>query len=575
MNDNTYARLLTYITPYWKAFLLALICNAAYGFIDTEFIKAFKPLLDEGLFKKNTEYLIYAPIFVIVILILRGLVGFIATYCMAWMGNNMTMTLRKEIFNRYLLLPAQFFDTHKTGVLLSKVIYNTEQLNKATSDTITTIVRNVAIIVFALWGMMAESFQLTLLFLITAPLIAILVNVTSRRFRIISQRIQVAMGDITHVTQEGIEAYQEIKIFGGQEYEKENFNRVNNNNRNQSMKMEVTKALSVPVIQLLAGLGLALVLYFAVAKVIAGHLTAGGFVSMVMLMMLILKPLKSLASVNAILQRGIAAAESIFEVLDQDLEQDNGQESISHAMGNISFKHVNFQYPGAERKTLKDICIEIPAGKTIALVGRSGSGKSTLANLLLRFYNAEDGTIYLDDKPVEDYLLQEYRAQFAYVSQHVTLFNDTIGHNIAYGKLGSASEEEIINAAKQAHAWEFISELPEGLDTLIGEKGMLLSGGQRQRIAIARALLKDAPILILDEATSALDTQSEKYIQQAMQTIMNNRTTIVVAHRLSTIESADQILVMDHGEITEIGSHTELLQRGGIYAGLHQMQFKA
>lgn len=583
MNDNsapvsgmkTYRRLLGYMLPYWKAFALALVCNIAYGYIDTEFIKAIKPLLDEGLFNKNKDYLILAPVFVVVVLLVRGVVGFISAYCMAWVGNNMTMVMRRELFNRYLFLPADYFDYHKTGELLSKVTFNTEQLNKSTTDAITTIVRNLAIIGYALWGMFSESWQLTLLFLITAPLIAVLVNITTRRFRVISKRIQMAMADITHVTQEGVESYKEIKIYGGQDYEQQNFARVNKNNRQQTMKMEFTKALSVPVIQFLAGLGLALVLYFAVARVIAEELTPGGFVSMVMLMMLILKPLKSLSSVNAVLQRGIAAAESIFDVLDHETEQDNGSYSVKRAEGHIKLDRVCFQYPTAERKALDDISLEIPAGQSIALVGRSGSGKSTLASLLLRFYKLDSGSIKLDGRDIEEYQLKNYRQQIAFVSQHVTLFNDTIAHNIAYGNIENISEEDIIEAAKKAHAWEFISQLPEGLNTMVGERGMLLSGGQRQRLAIARAILKDAPILILDEATSALDTESEKYIQDAMDRVMQNRTTVVVAHRLSTIENADRILVMDQGKIKESGTHKELLEVGGIYAGLHQMQFKA
>ncbi len=573
-NRQIYRRLVQYVKPYWKAFMLALICNAAYGYIDTEFVKAFKPLLDEGLSKKNPDYLLLAPLFVIGILIVRGITGFIATYCMAWVGNHIVMEMRQAVFNRYLQLPASFFDSRKTGELLSMVTYNTEQLNKSTTTAITTIVRDVALICFALIGMFSESWRLTLLFLITGPLIAFLVNIISKRFRMISKRIQKAMGSITHTTQESIESYQEIRIYGGQDYEKETFRRINNNNRQQSMKMELTKASSVPIIQLLAGFGLALVLYFAVGMVIAEQLTPGGFTSMVLLMMLTLKPLKSLSSVNDILQRGIAAAESVFDILDRKPEQDTGKLTIEKSKGKISFEDVCFQYSNAKSQAIKNISIEIPSGKTVALVGRSGSGKSTLTSLLLRFYTIDSGTIKLDDHSITEYQLQDYRKQFAFVSQHVNLFNDSIAHNIAYGNLEHSTRDDIIHAAKQAHAWEFISELPDGLDTMIGEKGMLLSGGQRQRLAIARAILKNAPILILDEATSALDTESEKVIQQAMNRVMNNKTTLVVAHRLSTIENADQIIVMDQGRICESGTHAELQQKGGVYAGLHQMQFK-
>jgi len=573
-NRKIYRRLIQYVKPYWKAFLLALICNAAYGYIDTEFVRAVKPLLDEGLSKKDADYLLIAPLFVIGILIVRGITGFIATYCMAWVGNNIVMEMRQAVFHRYLQLPASFFDARKTGELLSMVTYNTEQLNKSTTTAVTTIVRDVALICFALIGMFAESWRLTLLFLITGPLIAFLVSIISKRFRMISRRIQAAMGSITHATQESVESFQEIRIYGGQDYEKDNFWAVNNNNRQQSMKMEFTKALSVPIIQLLAGFGLALVLYFAVGRVIAEQLTPGGFITMVMLMMLTLKPLKSLSSVNDILQRGIAAAESVFEILDRQPEEDNGELNIEKSKGQISFENVSFQYPDAKSQAIKNVSIEIPSGKTVALVGRSGSGKSTLASLLLRFYTINAGTIKLDGHSITEYQLQDYRQQFAFVSQHVNLFNDSIAHNIAYGNLEFSTRDDIIHAAKQAHAWEFISELPDGLDTMIGEKGMLLSGGQRQRLAIARAILKNAPVLILDEATSALDTESEKVIQQAMNQVMDNKTTLVVAHRLSTIENADQIIVMEQGSICESGTHAELLKKGGVYAGLHQMQFK-
>jgi len=375
-----YSRFLTYVIPYWKAFVLALLCNAAYGYIDTTFVKAFKPLLDDALNNKDMEYLTLAPLFVIGVLLIRGLTGFVAAYCMAWVGNNVVMQMRKELFNRYLLLPAEFFDRHTSGELLSKLTYNTEQLTKSSTEAVTTIIRNVAFIGFALWTMFMESWHLTLLFLITGPLIAILVRVTTRRFRVISKHIQTAMGDITHVTQEGIESYREIKIYGGFEHERNNFARVNRYNRLQSMKMEITKALSVPIIQLIAGLGLALVLYFSIDEVISGQLSTGGFMMMVMLMMLMLKPLKSLTSVNAILQRGVAAAESVFDILDEQSEQDKGTLAIEKTQGQISFDNVSFQYPNAEKIALKNISFEIPAGKTIAVVGRSGSGKSTLAS---------------------------------------------------------------------------------------------------------------------------------------------------------------------------------------------------
>jgi ATP-binding cassette, subfamily B, bacterial MsbA len=572
---QTYKRLLGYVKPYWKVFAIGVLCNAAYGYIDTEFVKAFEPLLDEALIDKNLDFLTIAPLFVIVIMLIRGVVGFIANYTMAWVSNNVVMTLRKELFARYMMMPASYFDKHHTGELLSKVTYNTEQLARSSTDAITNIVRNVAFIIFALLTMFLESWKLTLLFLITGPVIAILVSVTSKRFRLISKKIQSAMGNITHVTQEGVESYRDIKIYGGQTHEQAAFDKVNSTNRQLAMKMEVTKSLSVPIIQMLAALGLALVLYFAVKEVINETITPGGFVTMLMLMMLMLKPLKSLTTVNAVLQRGIAAAESIFEVIDHEAEVDKGTQTLTKPKGHIQLENVVFHYPNAEAPALNKVSMDLPAGKVIALVGRSGSGKSTITSLLLRFYNHQQGKITLDGVDVEDIKLENYRKHFALVSQQITLFNDSIANNIAYGSLGdSVDRDAIIDAAKKAHAWEFIEKLPNGLDTMIGERGMLLSGGQRQRLAIARAILKDAPVLILDEATSALDTESEKYIQQAMSEVMQNRTTLVIAHRLSTIESADCILVMDNGQIKEQGTHQELLAQKGIYSALHQMQFQ-
>jgi subfamily B ATP-binding cassette protein MsbA len=480
------------------------------------------------------------------------------------------MRMRQELFNRYIHLPVSFHDQNSTGQLISKVIYDTEQVASASSRALIILVREGALVIGLLVAMFMASWQLSLIFVLIGPVVAVIVSVVSKRFRSVSQRIQEAMGGLTSSVEQVLKGHKVVLMFGGQKLEGEAFHIRNNDNRQQNMKLVVARILSVSSIQIIASVALAVVLYIASFPDWVDSLTPGVFVSVVVFMTMLLKPLKQLTTVNSEFQKGMAACVSIFEVLDEQIEQDKGQQVLSDVKGKIEFKQVTFSYPNKTEPALVDLSFSVAPGQTLALVGRSGSGKSTISSLLTRFYNNQQGSILLDDVLLQDIPLTELRKQFALVSQHVVLFNDTIANNIAYGSAHKVSKEQILQAAKTAHVLEFLEQLPDGLDTVVGENGFMLSGGQRQRLAIARALLLDAPI---HEATSALDTESERLIQDALDTLQQNRTSIVVAHRLSTIENADQILVIDNGQILEQGDHHTLLEKGGAYAQLHNLQF--
>jgi len=569
---QNFLRLMSFAKPYKMAFVVAIIGMLGYAGIDSYVISKIKPLIDEGLSGKNSDFMKWAPLFIIVAFVLRGIFHFLGNYCLAWVGNHVVADLRQQAFEHIMNMSVAFHDKESTGGLISKLTYDSEQVLQATSKALITLVQQGAFVVGLLIVMFYQSWQLSLIFLIITPVIAVIVSSVSNRFRKISKNIQDAMGQVTSAAEQVFNGHKVVLTFGGKAREFERFAKINKLNRQQRMKMVATKAFSVPFIQVIASLALAVVLYVANLDSMKENLTPGSFTAVLLSMSALLRPLKLLTTVNSEFQKGMAACLSIFEVLDQHTENDNGRLILDKASGLLSFKNVSFSYQNTEKPALKYLSFEVEPGETIAFVGRSGSGKSTASSLLLRFYDADEGEIQIDGHNIEEYQLASLRRQFAYVSQQVVLFNDTLANNIAYGK-PEASREEIMAAAKSAHVTEFVENMPDGFDTIIGENGAMLSGGQRQRIAIARALLCDAPFLILDEATSALDTESERHIQDALKVLQQNRTCIVIAHRLSTIENADKIIVMEQGEIIEQGRHKTLLAEDGPYAKLHNFQF--
>ncbi|WP_445397964.1 lipid A ABC transporter ATP-binding protein/permease MsbA [Zobellella sp. An-6] len=566
-------RLLGYVKERKLGLVAAIFGMAGYAAVDTTFVYSIKPLIDEGLTGQDPNVLKWMPLFVIGIVFLRGVCTFLSGYCMAWVGNHVVMTLQQQVFNKLMAMPVAFFDRHNTGNLLSKVTYDASQVSSAASSTLVTLVREGATVIGLLGLMFYHSWQLSLIFFVVGPVVGVMIAVISRRFRRISKGMQDAMGNITSSTEQMLKGHKEVLMFNGQRVESGRFSGVSNKVRQQNMKMVAADSIGTPLVQVIASTALAILLYVATFDDIQQQLTPGTFTVIVTSMMMLMRPLKSLTQVNAAYQRGIAACQSLFELLDSDGEQDEGDRPLARAQGRIEFDHVTFRYPTKDTPALKDVSFSLAPGKTIALVGRSGSGKSTIASLLTRFYDVDQGEIRLDGVDIRQYRLSDLRRQFALVSQHVHLFNDTIANNIAYAAQGEYSREQIIAAARVAYADEFIQKLDQGYDTVIGENGASLSGGQRQRIAIARAMLRNAPLLILDEATSALDTESERHIQAALEALRKDRTALVIAHRLSTIENADEILVIDEGRVVERGTHAELLAREGAYAQLRSIQY--
>lgn len=562
-----YKRLLCQVKTYWPLFIVVALGNVIYSGVDSYSTYLFKPLLDKGFFGADKHFLHILPFIVLGLFFLRSTSGFISTYVMGWISRRVVYRFRKDMFTHLLTLPARYYDDTTSGQLLAKITYNVEQLAQCNSDALTVIVRQSCLVIGLLTVMFMSSWKLTLLIFIIFPFLILVVRYATKRFRLLSKRIQKGMGNITQSAEETISGYKEVRIFAGQEYQRKEFFGLLDYNFKQEMKVILTDAANTPAVQFLGAIVLSAVIYIAFHGFV--HVSAGSFVSLFSAMILILNPIKALTKVNATIQRGIAAAESIYELVDHPEEEDFGKGEIERVTGDIQFKNVCFQYPETEAQILNHIDLTVEAGQTCALVGRSGGGKSTLVALLARFYSPTSGTVEFDSENIQDLTLKNVRSHISIVSQHVNLFDDTLRHNIAYGDLEGATDEKIIEAAKAAYAWEFIAALPEGLDTHIGENGLKLSGGQRQRIAIARAILKNAPILILDEATSALDNESEKAVQKAMDNLRKNRTTIVIAHRLSTIEDADKIVVLDHGNILESGTHTELLAKEGTYAKLY------
>lgn len=571
---DTYRRLLGYVRPYRREFGFAVIGMIGYALTDTAFAWLMKPLLDGSFVERDEGAILAVPLLIIAIFIVRGAAGFVSTYYMAWIGWKVIAQLRSNIFQKYLTLPTRFYDNASSGELISRITYNSQQVASAASESLTVLVRDTLTAVGLLTLMFWLSWKLSLCFLVIGPIIGFIVARVSSRFRAISRGIQGSMGEVSHVIQEAVDGSRVIKIFGGQAPETERFERVNERNRAFNMKETVVKALNVPIIQFLVAIALAVIVYVASSGPPESRISVGSFMSFVTAMLMLFAPMRRLTSLNNQLQRGIAAGESLFATLDLESERDNGTRSLDDTIVSIEFSGVELRYDAAKPAVLHGVDLRIAAGETVALVGESGSGKTSLVNLLARLYDTDGGVIRINDVPVDEYTLSSLRRRVAYVSQDVMLFNDTIASNIAYGSTTPVDRTTLEAACRAAHAHDFIVALPEGYETTVGENGVMLSGGQRQRVAIARALLKDAPILILDEATSALDSDSERKVQQGLDALMQGRTTLVVAHRLSTIEQADRIVVMDRGRIAEIGAHAELLERDGHYARLHSLQFR-
>ncbi|MDH5368685.1 MAG: lipid A export permease/ATP-binding protein MsbA, partial [Gammaproteobacteria bacterium] len=546
-NDATiiYRRLLTYALPYWKIFVFAVIGMVIYAGTEVSFAQILEPMMDGGFVEKDPDSMFWVPILLVIIFAVRIVGNFLSEYGMAMIARNVIRDLRAKIFYKITVLPTRYFDVTSSGSILSKMSYDIEQLAAATSGVVVVLIRDgITVIGLLVWMLYKNPLLCLILFVIT-PFVVSIVYAISKRFRIIGQRIQTSMGNVTDITEESIKANQEIKIFGGQDFEAHRFSTTNEYNRRQHLKLVAANAISSPTIQFIVVIAFAVMIYMATSPSIIPDMTAGKFIAFQVGMLMLLQHAKRLTTINVILQSGIAAAESVFEFIDQEEEIDKGKKEIQKIKGEVEFDNINFTYKKENENVLSDITLSIKAGETVAFVGRSGAGKSTLVSLLPRFYDGTSGHIKIDGYDIRSLSLKNLRSHIALVNQNVTLFNDTVAHNISYSDLDNIDDNNIIKAAKAANAFEFIENLADGFNTVVGEDGVLLSGGQRQRIAIARAIFKDAPILILDEATSALDTESERSIQLALDELMKTRTTLVIAHRLSTIEGADKIVVLD------------------------------
>ena len=574
---SIYKRLLSYLKPLTGFFLLGVIGFVMYSASSVKFFDLLQDLVD-AIGNGTTispEQRLAIPLILIVIVAFRGLGGFLGSYYMAYIANHVIHRLRCQLLSRFIELPSAYYDRNTAGHLVSTVTFNVQQISAAVSDALTVILRE-GIWVLALFSyLLFLNWKLTLLFVAVTPIISLVVLYASRKFRKHSNRIQLSMGDVTQILTETLKGMKEVKTFGAEEQVRDTFTQTSELNLKQNLKMAIVQAISTPVVQVVVASALSLLVWMAMSPTVLAEMTPGGFVAYVTAAGSMLKPIRQLSKINAVVQRGLAAADSIFVLLDEEKETDTGMRELATVSGNVEFNNVSFSYDDEKGKVLDGISFQCETGESIAIVGKSGSGKSTLVNLIPRFYQQEEGEILIDGILATELSLHNLRSHIALVSQQVVLFNGSIRDNIAYGELQTASDDEINDALTNANARTFVDELPDGLDTAIGDDGFLLSGGQRQRLAIARALLKNAPILILDEATSALDSESEKAIQSALDNLMQGRTTFVIAHRLSTIESADRILVLDKGRIIESGTHEELLQAGGAYKQLHELQFSA
>jgi len=571
--SGLYLRLMRSVAPYRGMFALAIFATVIVALTLPALPAIVKPLLDGTFVEKDTGITRSIPWLIVGLFLVRGLAEYVASYAMTWVGNKVVMDLRTAMFGRLLDLPVPYYDDHASGVLISKLAFDVTQVNAAATTVFTALFKDALSIVGLLAWMLWINWKLTLLSLVMTPLIVIIVRVVSIRLRNTSREVQKAMGDLTQVAQETIEGHKVVKLFGGQNYEAARFEAQANRVRHLLMKQAAATAASVPFVQLTAAIALAVMVALAAGQSGANEITVGGFVSFIAAMLMLTAPLKRVTSVNEPLQRGLAAAESVFELIDQPGEHDPGDAVMARARGELRFENVSFTYGDPGRLVLDSVSLAIAPGETVALVGSSGAGKTTLAHLVPAFYRPSAGRVTLDGQDLAQVKLAELRANIAFVGQDVVLFNDTVGANIAYGTIKDAAPADIRAAARAAHALDFIEGMPEGMNTLVGENGVKLSGGQRQRIAIARALLKNAPVLVLDEATSALDSESERHVQAALEALMRGRTTLVIAHRLSTVEKADRIVVLEAGRLVEAGTHAQLLVRNGRYARLHRLQF--
>jgi subfamily B ATP-binding cassette protein MsbA len=568
-----YLRLLRYVKPYWVPFALSIAAMVVTALTEPVFPALLKPLLDGSFVHKEGGLLVWLPALIVGVFLVRGFASYLSDYAIGWVANKVVMDLRNAMFSNLVRLPTNYYDNHTSGSLISKFTFDVLQVTGAATSVVSVLFRDVLTIVGLLAWLFWLNWELTLVAILVGPPAVAITRGFSSRLRAMSRAEQAAMGDLNHALEESIGCHRVVKVFGGQDYESGRFDSGANKVRRYNMKMTSAAAANVPLVQIVVSIALALIIYLAVRQTAADQTTVGGFVSFLTALLLVFAPLRRLTGVNQTLQRGLAAAESVFRLIDERPEAETGTREIGRARGKVEFRAVGFSYPGSARPAVDRVSFSIDPGETVALVGASGAGKSTLANLLPRFYVPDSGQILLDGVDIATLKLGSLRANIALVSQDIVLFNDTVAANIAYGRLAGTSETDIVRAAEAAHAMQFIGEMAEGLDTVIGENGVRLSGGQRQRLAIARAFLKDAPVLILDEATSALDSESERHIQEALETLMKGRATLVIAHRLSTIERAERIVVLDAGRVAETGRHAELLAAPGIYAKLYRLQY--
>ena len=569
-NRRLYLRLLGYVRPYVRQFAAGIAGMVAVALTEPAIPAVLKMLLDEGFIEKNLSSIHWILVIMVLLFLVRGVASIVSGIAIGWVAGRVELDIRTDMFDRLLSLPARFYDDNATGKVISKVTYNVTQVTNAATKTLTVIVKDTVTVIGLLGYAVYLNWQLTLALLLAFPPIMLSVRAFARRMRRFSRAFQDSIGDMTHVLEETVKGHKVIKLFAGQEWERHYFRKVANRARQQQYKVIAARESNVPVVEFITAVLFSAIVYVGTRQAIENELSVGGLVAFFAAIGLMTSPIKRLTNASAPLQKGLAAAESIFGLIDEEAEPDRGSKELDTVHGELTFRNVCFRYGPDGEPVLHDVSFEVPAGTTVALVGPSGGGKSTIASLLPRFYEPGKGYILLDGVDISSLSLASLRRHLALVSQDIVLFNDTLRANIAYGSNAPADDESVVAAAKAANAWEFISEMPQGLDTLVGENGVRLSGGQRQRLAIARAILKDAPVLILDEATSALDTKSEKLVQEALERIREGRTTLVIAHRLSTIENADKVLVVDEGRIVEAGRHGELIAAGGRYASLYR-----